>query len=81
MTEKPMPSIQEALSTLHAHGVSLVCTLEPVDCRALRRLVEYLCESLRDVRRERARLQQQLLEAERVNARLDKRVKAKRVKA
>ena len=58
--EKPTPTVTEALETLRYQGQSAVSTLEPVDCRALHRLVQYLTDALADVRRERAQLQHQL---------------------
>lgn len=75
--EKPVPSVAEAIETLRLHGQSAVVTLEPPDCRALCRLVEYLRDALADVRRERAQLQHQLSEAAVQYARLEKRVPRK----
>jgi hypothetical protein len=72
--EKPTLTPAELLETLAYNGRSAVAQFEPVDCRSMHRCVAYLVDSLADVRRERAQLQQQLTEAARANARLEARL-------
>jgi hypothetical protein len=77
MSEKsviPFFTPAELLLKLQLGARSSVVQWEPPDCDAAARCVAYLVDSLADVRRERAQLQQQLTEAARVNTRLEARL-------